>query len=95
MNKKHLWLLHFSLTTPVFANDVIDLPPLIVEATAPEIESQKNYSSTHASTATRTKTPLRDIPQTIDVRTQKLFSDIGGLQRTDDIAKTVPGITTT
>lgn len=95
MNKKHLWLLHFSLTTPVFADDVIDLPPLIVEATTPEIESQKNYSSTHASTATRTKTPLRDIPQTIDVRTQKLFSDIGGLQRTDDIAKTVPGITTT
>lgn len=46
-------------------------------------------------TGMRTDTPLRDVPQSIDIRNQQLIEDIGGLQRTDDIAKTVAGVNMT
>ncbi|MFW5450238.1 MAG: TonB-dependent siderophore receptor [Methylophagaceae bacterium] len=76
-----LILLSLLVAVKVRAQEIIDLPSMII--------------SESATTGMRTDTPLRDIPQSIDIRDQQIIQDFGGLQRTDEIAKTVAGVNVT
>ena len=54
------------------ADEVVKLQPLSVTA-----ESSNGYKVTSASTATRTNTPLIEIPQTVDIVTKEFWNDVG------------------
>lgn len=56
------------------SNEVIQLRPLSVTA-----EASSGYSVTSASTATRTNTPLIEIPQTVDIVTKEFWNDVGAV----------------
>ncbi|HVU35735.1 MAG TPA: TonB-dependent receptor [Opitutaceae bacterium] len=56
------------------SGDVVKLTPFSVNA-----ESSNGYQVTSASTATRTNTPLIDIPQTVDIVTKEFWNDIGAV----------------
>ena len=49
------------------------------------------YHANSTSTATKTNTPLRDIPQSITVITKQQVQDIGA-QRIEDVVRYVPGV---
>ena len=49
------------------------------------------YLATRTSTATKTDTPLRDIPQSITVITKQQVQDIGA-QKLEDVVRYVPGV---
>jgi catecholate siderophore receptor len=49
------------------------------------------YVAKRTSTATKTDTPLRDIPQSIGVVTRRQIEDIGA-QRIEDVVRYVPGV---
>ncbi|MEA3026966.1 MAG: catecholate siderophore receptor, partial [Alphaproteobacteria bacterium] len=49
------------------------------------------YHANSTSTATKTNTPLRDIPQSITVITKRQVQDIGA-QRIEDAVRYVPGV---
>lgn len=49
------------------------------------------YLATRSSTATKTDTPLRDVPQAISVVTKEQIKDMGA-QRLEDVARYVPGV---
>jgi catecholate siderophore receptor len=49
------------------------------------------YLAKRTSTATKTDTPLRDIPQSISVVTQEQIKDIGA-QKIEDVIRYVPGV---
>lgn len=49
------------------------------------------YVAPSATTATKTYTPIRDVPQSIEVRSAQLIKDLGS-RRVDDVAKTVAGV---
>lgn len=61
------------------------LPKVSVEADAP------SYKVETTSTATRTDTPLRDVPQSITVVTRQLIDD-QSMQNIADVVRYVPGI---
>lgn len=54
------------------AGEVVKLQPFSVTA-----ESSSGYRVTSASTATRTNTPLIEIPQTVDIVTKEFWNDVG------------------
>jgi iron complex outermembrane recepter protein len=54
------------------ADDVVKLQPFSVTA-----EASSGYRVTSASTATRTNTPLIEIPQTVDIVTKEFWNDVG------------------
>lgn len=49
------------------------------------------YLATRTSTATKTDTPLRDVPQSISVVTKQQIKDIGA-QKMEDVVRYVPGV---
>src|SRR4029079_16790703 len=49
------------------------------------------YVAKRTSTATKTATPLRDIPQSVTVVTKQQIQDVGA-QKLEDIARYVPGV---
>lgn len=56
------------------ADEVVKLQPFSVTA-----EASTGYRVTTASTATRTNTPLIEIPQTVDIVTKEFWNDIGAV----------------
>ena len=52
----------------------------------------KGYQAERSSTATRTDTPLRDVPQSVDVITDRLIKD-QAMQGMSDLVRYVPGVT--
>ena len=57
-----------------------------------EAEEEDSYSVDEATTATRTNTPLRDVPQSIQVIPQKVIED-QGVTRIGDAVRNVSGVT--
>jgi iron complex outermembrane receptor protein len=55
-------------------DEIVRLTPFAVTA-----ESSSGYHVTTASTATRTNTPLLEIPQTVDIVTKEFWNDIGAV----------------
>lgn len=49
------------------------------------------YLATRTSTATKTDTPLRDVPQSVSVVTKEQIKDIGA-QKMEDVVRYVPGV---
>ncbi|MEP7031587.1 MAG: TonB-dependent receptor plug domain-containing protein, partial [Pseudolabrys sp.] len=49
------------------------------------------YLATRSSTATKTDTPLRDVPQSVSVMTKQQIQDIGA-QKMEDVVRYVPGV---
>jgi catecholate siderophore receptor len=49
------------------------------------------YLATRTSTATKTDTPLRDVPQSVSVITQEQIKDTGA-QKMEDVVRYVPGV---
>jgi catecholate siderophore receptor len=66
----------------------ITLDPIDVQANA---DGTVGYLATRTSTATKTNTPLLDIPQSITVVTKQQIKDIGA-QRIEDVVHYVPGV---
>lgn len=77
------------LTAPP-AGNVTALPEMTVAA---PLVDEKAYSVPNATTATKMDTPIRDVPQAIEVRPRQVIDDISGQQRVDSVAKTVAGVT--
>src|SRR4051812_326308 len=63
-------------------------PPPVVTTNA---GGDTGYHANSTSTATKTNTPLRDIPQSITVITKQQVQDIGA-QRIEDAVRYVPGV---
>ena len=63
------------------------LTPLTVVAT-----SGRGYAATRTGTATRTDTPLRDVPQSVSMVTGQMIAD-QSMQGMSDVVRYVPGIT--
>lgn len=61
-----------SVSAPADSDQAVTLKPFTVTA-----EKSSGYKVTTASTATRTNTPLIDIPQTVDIVTREFWNDIG------------------
>jgi iron complex outermembrane receptor protein len=57
-------------------------------------EGQRGYRAPNASTATKTDTPLRDIPQSIQVIPRQIIED-QGVQRISDAVRNVSGVAPT
>jgi outer membrane receptor for monomeric catechols len=53
---------------------------------------QRGYAARTTTTATRTSTRLRDVPQTVGVVTRALIAD-QAMQNMTDVARYVPGVT--
>lgn len=62
------------------------LPAVTVTA-----DRASDYAATESTTATKTNTPLRDVPQSITVVTKQLIKD-QGMQNMADVVRYVPGI---
>ena len=76
-------------TLPVRAEEDADAGTVsAVVVTAPR---DVDYSATRTSTATRTDTPLRDVPQAITVITDELIRD-QSMQSMGDVVRYVPGV---
>lgn len=73
------------LAAPVAAQEVA-LPTVEVGAEQPT----NGYQATHSSTATRTDTPLRDTPQSVQVTTQQAIRDLS-MQNLGDVLRYTPG----
>ena len=67
------------------------LPAIDVIGTATNAGGDIGYHANSTSAATKTNTPLRDIPQSITVITKQQVQDIGA-QRLEDAARYVPGV---
>ncbi len=52
----------------------------------------RGYAATRTSTATRTETPLRDVPQSVSLVTRELIAD-QAMQGMGDVVRYIPGIT--
>jgi len=94
MNNCHLLLKVILLPIPLqaFAEAPIELKPELVIAPALKKTDPTDYLQKSSASATKMELPLRDTPQTVDIRNEQMIEDIGGLQRAVDVAKTVPGI---
>src|SRR5687768_6857479 len=69
------------------------VPPVAHTLRAVEVvASRAGYAAAATSTATRTPTPLRDIPQSISIITRALIQDLS-MQSMADAVRFVPGVT--
>jgi len=57
-------------------------------------EQDEGYNPSSAATATRTNTPLRDVPASIQVISQQVIEDQGRLRLSDAVRNNAPGVTT-
>ncbi len=64
------------------------LPPIRVET---DVEVSDTYSAARTSSATRTDTPLIEIPQSVTVVTQELIAD-QAMQSMADVVRYMPGV---
>ncbi len=70
------------------ADEPRTLSKIVAKDTA---ERDQGYLATETSTATKTDTPLRDVPQSITVITSALIKD-QGVRSMGDVARYVPGV---
>lgn len=85
--------LRLTPTLPLFGALIA---PSLSAATLPAttisgISDQQSYKTTESTTATKIDSPLRDIPQTINVVPQSVIKDQGA-QSLEEVLKNVPGI---
>ena len=66
-------------------------PPAAAPLVTTNAGGDIGYHANSTSTATKTNTPLRDIPQSITVITKQQIQDIGA-QRIEDVVRYVPGV---
>ena len=66
-------------------------PPAAAPLVTTNAGGDIGYHANSTSTATKTNTPLRDIPQSITVITKQQVQDIGA-QRIEDVVRYVPGV---
>jgi len=66
-------------------------PPTAAPAVVTNAGGDIGYHANSTSSATKTNTPLRDIPQSITVVTKQQVQDIGA-QRIEDVVRYVPGV---
>src|SRR4029079_1592098 len=66
-------------------------PPPVASAVTTNAGGDVGYHANSTSSATKTNTPLRDIPQSITVITKQQVQDIGA-QRIEDVVRYVPGV---
>jgi catecholate siderophore receptor len=71
--------------TPAFAQEVEEQDPITV------IGRRPSYAEDATATATRTDTPLRDVPQSVSVITNDLIED-QGMRSMADVVRYVPGV---
>lgn len=76
--------------SPSTDREVATLPRIRVEGESPDAADR--YSTTRSSSATRTDTPLRDVPQSATVVTQDVITD-QAMQGMADVVRYMPGIT--
>lgn len=75
---------------PAAASDrVAVLGRVVVTGAAPR---PRGYGATYSTSATKTSTPLRDVPQAVSVVTRELIAD-QAMQGLTDVVRYVPGIT--
>ena len=72
---------------PAAADGVVAVPMVDVQASP---ASTNGYQATRSRTATRTDTPLRDVPQSVSVVTQEAIRDLS-VQNLQDALRFVPG----
>lgn len=71
---------------------IADTEDAAVEITVTADEEDEGYNPSNATTATRTDTPLRDIPQSIQVVPQQVIEDQQA-QNLTDVTRNVSGVT--
>lgn len=64
---------------------------LEITVTAEEVEEDEGYNRSNATTATRTDTPLRDVPQSIQVVPKEVIEDQQA-QNLQDVTRNVSGV---
>ena len=88
--KKLTALVIASVTAPALASaateDVPTLPQVSVEST-----QDRGYAPVFSSSATKSNTPLRDVPQTVNVITEALIEDQAA-RSLQDVLRNVPGV---
>jgi catecholate siderophore receptor len=77
--------------SPRRAAHVAPVTPRPVVPVVPNPGGDVGYHAENTSTATKTNTPLRDIPQAISVVTKQQVQDIGA-QRLEDVTHYIPGV---
>lgn len=78
---------------PVLAEEVAPAPAVLEEVTVVgSADAKKDFQVTHSSTATRTDTDLRDVPQTVAV-VNKAVMQSQGVSSLRDALRNVAGIT--
>ncbi len=77
------------LSKPVVSGDAVTLDPLQVDGMGqrPVI----GYAATRSTTATKTDTPLRDVPQSVTVVTKEAIKD-QSMQSMADVVRYIPGV---
>lgn len=88
--------LAFILSAPAFAGSSLDdtgerRKPTDLDAVKVIGERTKGYAADRTTSATKTDTPLRDVPQAITVVTQELIQD-QAMQNLADVVRYVPGM---
>ena len=73
------------------ANDAAAGAATVLERVEIRGKAPLPYAAPSSTTATKTETPIRDVPQSIEVRSAPLIKDLGA-RRVDDVAKTVAGV---
>jgi catecholate siderophore receptor len=68
------------------------LDPVKVEDNAPSARAAEGYVAKRTTTATKTDTPLRDVPQSVSVVTEEAIKD-QAMQGMADVVRYMPGIT--
>ncbi|MEI6161061.1 MAG: TonB-dependent siderophore receptor [Roseococcus sp.] len=91
MAPSRLWPLLGLLVAPPLgaqtaSEEVLSLPTLGISAPG----ATDGYQTRRSSTGTRTDTPLRDIPQSVNVVTQQAIRDLS-MQNLQDVMRYVPG----
>lgn len=78
------------LSLPAFGADADQVPNTLPRVRV-EAAEQGGYAAKDTTTATKTDTPLLDVPQTINIVTHDLIAD-RGVTRVRDALETVPGV---
>ncbi|MFZ4408178.1 MAG: TonB-dependent siderophore receptor [Paracraurococcus sp.] len=83
------------LSTPALSQPASEVPPVVVYGQRPEDRDQvgpvRGYQALTSSSATRTDTPLREIPQSVTVLPRKLL-DEQGARTLEDALRNAPGV---
>lgn len=70
------------------ASELVELDEQVVTA----MSTSTSFGTAVGNKSLKIDLELRDIPQSLEVRTQQMLKDFGGTQRTDDLGKTVAGV---